>query len=154
MGKVASDLDRLERKTPHGVAGDQGMRFVLTQAQLEGLKTHVYRSQGVSLIESLVLKRLWRWLVSLLPSSLAPNLITFAGFVIAMATSLAVILPDLNAEGKVRRERGGLTIVSPLGSSVDVPLLCSWALYLPDVGWHGRHPGSEDWALHSLGRVL
>ncbi|CAI8024167.1 Homeodomain-interacting protein kinase 2 [Geodia barretti] len=100
------------------------MRFVLTQAQLEGLKTHVYRSQGVSLIESLVLKRLWRWLVSLLPSSLAPNLITFAGFVIAMATSLAVILPDLNAEGKtldgmdgIQARRIGLS--TPLGEFFD-----------------------------------
>ena len=82
------------------------MRFVLTAAQLDGLKTHVYRSQGTSLLESLALKRFWRWLVSFLPLSVAPNLITFSGFIIAMATSLAVIVPDLNAEGKVRRVFG------------------------------------------------
>ena len=78
------------------------MWFVLTPAQLNGLKSHEYRSQGISVLESLGLKRFWRWLVSFLPRSIAPNLITFIGFVIAMATSLAVVLPDCNAEGKVR----------------------------------------------------
>ena len=82
------------------------MRFLLSPAQLEGLKTHVYRSQGVSLLESLALRRFWRWLVSFLPLSLAPNLITFSGFLVAMATALPVVIPDPNGEGKVReRER-------------------------------------------------
>ena len=76
--------------------------FALTSAQLSGLKSHEYRSQGVSVLESLALKRFWRWLVTFLPRSVAPNLITFTGVVIAMVTSLAVVLPDLNAEGKVR----------------------------------------------------
>ena len=79
------------------------MRFVLSPAQLQGLKIHEYRSQGSSLLESLALKRFWRWLVSFLPLSVAPNIITFTGFIIAMATSLVVVLPDLNAEGKVSR---------------------------------------------------
>lgn len=77
------------------------MRFVLTPIQLNGLKNHEYRSQGSSILESLVLKRFWKWLVTFLPDYIAPNLITFTGFVIAMATSLAVVLQDLNAEGKV-----------------------------------------------------
>ena len=81
------------------------MRFVLTTDQLNGLKGHVYRSQGTSILEALVLKRFWRWLVTFLPFSIAPNLITFTGFIIAMVSSLCVLLPDLNAEGKVR-ERG------------------------------------------------
>lgn len=76
------------------------MRFVLTPVQLNGLKNHEYRSQGTSILESLILKRFWRWLVSLLPLSVAPNLITFTGFIIAMVTSMVVVLPDLNAEGK------------------------------------------------------
>lgn len=78
------------------------MRFVLTPAQLNGLKSHEYRSQGESILETLVLKRFWRWLVAFLPLSIAPNTITFTGFIIAMVTSLAVVLQDLNAEGKVR----------------------------------------------------
>ena len=83
------------------------MWFVLTPAQLNGLKTHEYRSQGVSILENLALKQFWRWLVTFLPVSVAPNLITFTGFLIAMATSLAVVLQDLNAEGKVRRRGVG-----------------------------------------------
>lgn len=80
------------------------MRFVLTPDQLNGLKNHEYRCQGSSVLESLVLKKFWKWLVTFLPLYIAPNLITFIGFVIAMTTSLAVVLQDVNAEGKVSDE--------------------------------------------------
>lgn len=148
-----------EKVSAHRVAGDWGMRFLLTQPQLEGLKTHVYRSQGISLIESLVLKRFWRWLVSFLPLTVAPNVITFSGFLIAMATSLAVIFPDLNAEGKVRKgeEQFDNLLPFPLpltGSAVGLHLLCCWALHLPDLGWNGRYSSPQDRAIHPSWRVL
>lgn len=109
------------------------MRFLLTQPQLEGLKTHVYRSQGISLIESLVLKRFWRWLVSFLPLTIAPNVITFSGFLIAMATSLAVIFSDLNAEGKVRKGEeifDNLLPPPPLQAPQWVYICCAAGLFI------------------------
>ena len=85
------------------------MRFVLTPTQLKGLKEHKYSSQGISLLEYYALNSFWSWLVEFVPRWVAPNLITFVGFSASLVTTLAIILQDPNAEGKVRGgQRGGL----------------------------------------------
>lgn len=73
----------------------------LTAYQRKKLKEHQYRSEGVSLLEQLFLKRFWRWLVLKFPMWLAPNTITLTGFVVMLITTLCVLLQDLNCEGKV-----------------------------------------------------
>ena len=73
----------------------------LTAYQRKKLKEHQYRSEGVSLLEQLFLKRFWRWLVLKFPMWVAPNTITLIGFVIMLVTTLCVLLQDLNCEGKV-----------------------------------------------------
>ena len=78
------------------------MRFVLTPTQLKGLKEHKYSSQGISLLEYYGLNSFWSWLVEFVPRWVAPNLITFIGFSASLVTTLATILHDPNAEGKVR----------------------------------------------------
>ncbi len=74
----------------------------LTEAQKRNLKDHVYKSQGYSLLEQLFLNRFWSSLVTMLPIWLAPNLITFVGFIIGLGGALSVILQDWNCIGQVR----------------------------------------------------
>ncbi|XP_019853581.1 PREDICTED: cholinephosphotransferase 1-like isoform X2 [Amphimedon queenslandica] len=71
----------------------------LSPAHLRGLKDHKYTAEGTSITE-VYLQPFWRWSVTQLPLWLAPNLITFTGLVINTVTCLAVILSDLNCEGK------------------------------------------------------
>ena len=77
------------------------MKEVLTPYQLNRLKDHQYRSEGVSLVEHYVLRHFWNWLVERVPLWVAPNLITFTGFCFTVGTALLMVLQDLNAEGKV-----------------------------------------------------
>lgn len=72
----------------------------LSPAHLRGLKDHKYTAEGTSITE-VYLQPFWRWSVTQLPLWLAPNLITFTGLIINTLTCLAVILTDLNCEGKV-----------------------------------------------------
>ena len=76
------------------------MGSLLTPTQLERLKDHKYRSQGSSLTE-VFMQPYWRWLVTKIPLWVAPNLITFIGLVINVATTLPVVLGDPNMEGLV-----------------------------------------------------
>ena len=77
------------------------MRTILTPLQRKKLKEHVYRSEGIGIIEALVLKKFWAWLVLKFPLWLAPNLMTMIGFIVTLVGALCVILQDLNCEGKV-----------------------------------------------------
>ncbi|XP_066275139.1 choline/ethanolaminephosphotransferase 1-like [Branchiostoma lanceolatum] len=63
---------------------------VLSEAQLKRLEEHKYSVSGVSVTER-VLQVLWSWLVEKLPMWVAPNLLTMAGFVINVVTSLLLI---------------------------------------------------------------
>ncbi|CAH1256458.1 CEPT1 [Branchiostoma lanceolatum] len=63
---------------------------VLSEAQLKRLEEHKYSVSGVSVTER-VLQVLWSWLVERLPMWVAPNLLTMAGFVINVVTSLMLI---------------------------------------------------------------
>ena len=73
----------------------------LSAYQHKMLKEHKYRSEGVSLLEQLFLQRFWQWLVMKIPTWVAPNAITVAGFVVMLSTALCLLLQDLNCEGKV-----------------------------------------------------
>ncbi|XP_066275721.1 cholinephosphotransferase 1-like isoform X2 [Branchiostoma lanceolatum] len=66
------------------------MAPVLSEAQLKRLEDHKYSVSGVSVTER-VLQVLWSWLVEKLPMWVAPNLLTMAGFVINVVTSLLLI---------------------------------------------------------------
>ena len=72
----------------------------LTSTHLRGLKDHKYNAQGVSILE-IFLQPFWRRIVEYVPLWVAPNLLTFAGLAINVATTLIVVLLDLKAEGKV-----------------------------------------------------
>ncbi len=74
---------------------------ILTDNHLRGLKDHKYKAEGVSISE-IVLQPFWRYVVELVPLWVAPNLLTFAGLVVNVITTLLVLLLDLRAEGKVR----------------------------------------------------
>ncbi len=76
--------------------------MVLTSLQRDNLRKHVYKSEGGSIVEDYVLRHFWDWLTSKFPLWLAPNTITFIGFVITLVTSLCLIMQDLTCEGKVR----------------------------------------------------
>lgn len=73
---------------------------VLTQQQLARLKEHKYSVSGVSLMEP-PLQVYWRWLVTKLPLWLAPNLITFMGLMLNVATTVILMVLDPQAAGKV-----------------------------------------------------
>ena len=79
---------------------------ILSSHQREMLKEHVYRSEGCSITETLVLKHFWNWLTARFPLWLAPNAITLAGLMVTLSTTLSVILHDLNCAGVVSL-RGG-----------------------------------------------
>ena len=77
---------------------------VLSDTQLRGLKNHVYKAVGISITEH-VYQPFWRWLVTQVPLWVAPNLLTFAGLLLNVATCLSVVAFDLNSEGTVRISR-------------------------------------------------
>ncbi|CAH1256460.1 CEPT1 [Branchiostoma lanceolatum] len=66
------------------------MTPVLSEAQLKRLEVHKYSVSGVSVTQR-VLQVLWSWLVEKLPMWVAPNLLTMAGFVLNVVTSLLLI---------------------------------------------------------------
>ena len=76
--------------------------MVLSSYQRETLRSHVYKTEGCSLIESLLLNHFWSWLTTKFPLWLAPNTITFIGFISTLLATLCVVLNDLNCEGTVR----------------------------------------------------
>ena len=86
------------------------MKEVLTPYQQEMLKKHVYKSQGCSITETLILKHFWNWLTAQFPIWLAPNTITLVGLAITITTTLSVILQDLNCEGKVSAAELDITL--------------------------------------------
>ncbi|XP_035673369.1 choline/ethanolaminephosphotransferase 1-like isoform X3 [Branchiostoma floridae] len=67
------------------------MTPVLSETQLRRLEEHKYSMSGVSVTER-VLEVLWSWLVQKLPMWVAPNLLTMAGFLINVVTSLLLII--------------------------------------------------------------
>ena len=78
-----------------------GFKLVLSPSQLRGIKDHKYNAEGVSIGDAL-LQVYWNWLVKLVPLWIAPNLITFTGFVVNIATSTPIIVTDPNCMGEVR----------------------------------------------------
>ena len=122
----------------------------LTNEQKRGLKEHVYRSQGCSLLEDLLLKHFWTWLVTKFPRWLAPNLITLIGFAVTVASTLSVLLQDMGCQGVVRSLPSRFIVASWqlnyalcqiiqlslfAGSKVGVDVLCSGDYYVPNIGW-------------------
>lgn len=77
--------------------------MILSPRQRELLKEHVYRAEGCSWTETIVLKHFWNWLTNLFPLWFAPNAITMAGLVVTLCTTLALILLDLKCQGEAPR---------------------------------------------------
>ena len=73
---------------------------VFTKQQLARLKEHKYSASGASIMEP-PLQVYWRWLVTKLPLWLAPNLITFMGLLLNIATTAILMVLDPQAAGKV-----------------------------------------------------
>ena len=75
------------------------MTKVLTDSQLKRLSEHKYSSGGVSILEPF-LQPYWRWLVEQIPVWVAPNLLTIAGLVLNVVTTLILVYysPDAKSE--------------------------------------------------------
>lgn len=63
---------------------------ILTPAQLKRLSEHKYSSSGSTLLDPFM-QPFWNWVVKKLPIWLAPNLMTVAGLIINIVTSLLLI---------------------------------------------------------------
>ncbi len=78
-----------------------------------------------------VMQVYWKWLVTKVPLWLAPNLITFIGFVINVVTTLPIIILDSNCNGIVSLSwRKNLTLGSSLNCEDkcklgSLPYLCT-----------------------------
>lgn len=79
-----------------------GGQEILTTVQLKRLSNHKYSCTSVSLLDSLM-QSYWNWLVEKLPLWLAPNLITVAGLIINIITSLILVFYSPNAKEDVPR---------------------------------------------------
>ena len=62
--------------------------FMFNQEELEYAKNHKYSGTDDSLLVKYFLKFIWNFIVDYLPLWLAPNLITFIGFIIALISFL------------------------------------------------------------------
>lgn len=79
-----------------------GKSEVLTFAQLKRLSDHKYNCTSVSVLDG-VMQVYWSWLVEKLPLWLAPNLITIAGLIVNIITSLILVFYSPNAREDVSR---------------------------------------------------
>lgn len=77
-----------------------GFKSMLSPQHFHGLRDHKYKAEGRSLFEYFM-QPYWNWLVLRVPLWVAPNLLTFAGLVVNVIASLAVILYDTNGVGTV-----------------------------------------------------
>lgn len=75
---------------------------ILSPAQLKRLSEHKYSCASDSLLDP-VLQPYWNKLTSCLPLWLAPNLITVAGLIVNILTTLVLVwyCPDAKAEVKI-----------------------------------------------------
>jgi ethanolaminephosphotransferase len=78
-----------------------GYPDVITKQGLKGLKKYKYSSVDLSPISNYILQPYWSWAVTLFPMWMAPNLITFLGFIIIMINFgiLLIYCPTLDVEG-------------------------------------------------------
>lgn len=74
---------------------------VLTPTQLHKLKKHQYRAENNSFLEYYIFNPFWNRIITMVPLWVAPNLITFTGFCLAVAATAVTVTSDLNAEGAV-----------------------------------------------------
>ena len=72
---------------------------ILTDVQLKRLSEHKYSAGGVSVLEPF-LQPFWRWLVEQVPLWVAPNLLTVAGLILNVVTTLFMVYysPDAKSE--------------------------------------------------------
>lgn len=81
------------------------MAKTLNEAQLKRLSEHKYKAGGVSLLEP-YFQPFWRWLVEQVPLWMAPNLLTIAGLVINIITSLILVYYSPDGKSEVSRFEG------------------------------------------------
>ncbi|KAL1933154.1 hypothetical protein VTP01DRAFT_8832 [Rhizomucor pusillus] len=69
----------------------------LSQEQLENLRFYKYAATDKSLVSKYILQPYWSWAVTLLPTWIAPNLVTLSGLILMMLNVLIIIcvVPDL-----------------------------------------------------------
>lgn len=72
----------------------------LTAEQIEGLKKHKYAREGISFVEP-YMDHFWWKLAGNVPLWVTPNLLTLTGLFINIASTLLLIILDLNAQGNV-----------------------------------------------------
>ena len=73
--------------------------FFLSIHQLKKLNDYKYKSVGSTILDY-VLQPYWNWLVTQMPMWLAPNLITFVGLILNIATGIILLFndPDLHSD--------------------------------------------------------
>ena len=68
--------------------------LTLNSKQIEGVKTYKYITHGLTFIETNIFEYFWNWIVTLLPSTLAPNLMTLLGLLFPFLSFLVIALND------------------------------------------------------------
>ncbi len=101
-GSVSKAVD-LVRRGSLTTANLVRRNSTLTTPQLERLKDHKYNASGSSIFE-VFMQPFWRWLVTKVPLWVAPNLLTFAGLLLNILTTVPVAIWDMNMQGEVKCE--------------------------------------------------
>lgn len=78
------------------------MAKILSDAQLKRLAGHKYSAGGVSFLEP-CMQPFWRWLVEQIPLWVAPNLLTIAGLILNIATTLILVYHSPDAKSELPR---------------------------------------------------
>lgn len=62
----------------------------LTEVQLYRLKQHKYSTEGASIMEPMM-QPYWRWVASLMPDSVAPNMLTLIGLTVNIVSFVLLV---------------------------------------------------------------
>ncbi|XP_054744792.1 ethanolaminephosphotransferase 1 isoform X1 [Anastrepha obliqua] len=75
-----------------------GIKY-LTEAHLKGFERYKYNSIDTGYISVYVMHPFWNWCVQFLPKWLAPNLITFTGFLLTVVNFILIAYYDWDFQG-------------------------------------------------------
>jgi hypothetical protein len=100
-------MDQKLNNLKQAVGLDAAMTKILSYGQLKRLSEHKYSASGTSIIEPLF-QPFWKWLVEQVPMWVAPNLLTIAGLILNIVTTLIIVYysPDAKSEVSVMCVRG------------------------------------------------
>ena len=66
----------------------------LTPKHLENIKNYRYVTNGLTFLETTIFEHFWNFVVSVLPQSLAPNVMTLSGLIFPLGTLVYLLIND------------------------------------------------------------